>query len=287
MSHLTTPQPRRSARLAQHPTSPAPMATVFITDQEDDLLEEELEEEEEVTMSLTKPKKPRKPRQKKTIKLQPEVAPPTPTPSYSLRVLRSPVDRFSPAPPAMTSYSLRSASKQRVEVSSDEEDYSMGGGRATPPPTAAARKVVVVGRMGLSETRFRRGMEQKQYVSSTPFSAGSEDNNNNTTTTTTKSKQKRSNLDNSLETTTTTVTTCKTTPQDPQGVLFGGGVGQEDSVVAEEEEIVIVTETRTEPPPSPPLPWHSIGLMEIGLAGFFSCVGVLGYICYISDLCSC
>lgn len=190
-------------------------------------------------------KKARKTSQKKTKKVQPEptVVRPDPIPSYSLRVLKSLVDS-----PVATSYSLRSASK--LDYSSDEDTDS----RATRKP---------IGRIGLSEAKFRKQIATQKHVASTPYA---ED-----TTTTTRSN--RRNFNNTLETTTTTITR-KTTPQEAQ---------EKGSDVEEEEEVVtIVRETKTTVEPAA---WHDIGWKEVGLAGFIAGVGVLGYICYVSDVC--
>lgn len=222
--------------------------------------DEEVITEEAVKKSPAKIKKPRKTRPKKP-KVQPEVViakPPDQTPSYSLRVLRSSVDRTSPT---VTSYSLRSSSRANFS-SDDDADFSSMHHVKVSTPTGNP-----VGRMALSEARFRADIDKLKH-SSTPFT---ED------TTTTRSK--RRNPDRTLETTTTRVTRKTTTP-DPLDTISGGSAIQE-----EEEEVVTIVTKETPPASEPGAAWLEVGWKEVGLAGFLSSIGVLGYICYVSDVC--
>lgn len=233
--------------------------------------------DEEITEEVRKPaskvKKPRKsktpPQKKKPKAKQDPVVILTSqdlTPSYSLRVLQSPVDRASPT---ASPYSLRSTS--RINYSSDEEaDFSSSSVSRVVKETSTTR-------MGLSEARFHNqiaDIEKRKYTSSTPAA--------NTTTTSTRSKRRR-NLDNNrtLETTTTTFTR-KTAPQEDsssssEDVISGG-------TATEEEEVVTIVTKETEKPVDGSA-WHDISWREIALAGFLASVGVLGYICYASDVC--
>lgn len=243
-------KPRRSARLATN-------ASVIYSDE--DIMEEE-------EMPPAKAKKPRKPRAKKTPKkpkVQPENVPVSEstqsTQSYSLRVTQSSAD----SSPKVTSYSLRSSNRANYSSDDDTDFTSVRHGKKVSTPTT--RKPI--GRMALSEARFRADIDKQTGSSSTPFT---ED------TTTTRSKRK--NLDSTMETTTTRITR-KTSVPDPKDAAAGA------STVEEEEEVVTIVTSEKPPATAERAAWLEIGWKEVCLAGFLAGIGVLGYTCYVSDVC--
>ena len=198
------------------------------------------------------------------------LAPQDPTPSYSLRVLRQPDERPSPT---STSYGLRST--RRSDFSSDEEDFSSVQ-RVVKKMAVRTGPKHPTGRMGLSETRFRNqiaDIEKRKYASSTPLSAGS-------TTRSTRSSKRLNN--NTLETTTTTITRKQSGAQECEDDTISGGTATTEE---EEEEVVTIVTTKKRSTREGTA-WQDIGWKEVALAGFLASVGVLGYICYASDLCS-
>lgn len=237
------------------------------------------EEEEEFirTPVVKKPRKTKTPSQPKPKAAKPKPDTPAvlrlmtsqdPTPSYSLRVMRQPV----PSSSASSSYSLRSM--RRVDLSSDEEDFSgvqrVKKVRISPKlPTA---------RMGLSETRFHsqidKQIDKRKYASSTPVSVGS-------TVRPTRSSKRLAN--NTLEVTTTTITRKPPAAKEPEDDTISGGTATTEE--EEEEEVVTIVTTKNLST-GERATWHDIGWKEVALAGFLAGVGVLGYICYVSDLCS-
>lgn len=256
MSNLRAPQPRRSSRLANQ----SPSSIIYS------------DEEEEIVVPLSTKRKPRQKRQPKANKNQ-SPPPPPPDTSYSFRVLRSsaePPPATQPQlPPSSTTrtYSLRSNKKVSMQYSSDEEDL----GR-TP-----ARKVT--GRMGLSETRFRKQLEavRQKHTSSTPYSSDQSD-----TTTTTTSRSRKHDGD-TLKTTTTTVTTRKATPLD--AVEMGVAEDEDEEVEGEVETMTTVISEKRVCNKCDSL-WHDLGWKEVALAGFLAGVGVIGYICYFNNVCN-
>lgn len=218
--------------------------------------------EEEVKSPQAKVKKPRKTRPKKPkVQLDVVVAKlPDSTPSYSHRVLRSSVDRS----PTVTSYSLRSSGIENYSSDDDADFSSVHHVKKVSTPTTKP-----IGRMALSEARFHADIDKLKHVSSTPFT---ED------TTTTRSKHR--NQDRTLETTTTRITR-KTSAPDPQDTVAGGSTVEEE----EAEEVVTIVTKATPPAPQPDRAWLEVGWKEVALAGFLAGVGVLGYLCYVGDVC--
>lgn len=220
------------------------MPESIITDE----LEEIVEEIEDSTPPPpTPPKAKPRPRKSKARK------PPPSVPAAPL----VPEHREPPplSQPVRKSYSLRSTtSSMTVETSMASNNQERG----------QVKQSSVMG-VGLSEERFRRQMNQRQFVSSTPYS---------------DSKTKL-NFSESRVSQVTTSSNFIGSSQDTDSSDFVGEAelsdddGPTSSSDSEGSETTVHFKDF----------WMDLGWKELALASFLSGVGAVGYICYCTDFC--